>query len=726
MNKLLKFLLWTLASIVILIILAAVLIPLLIDPNDFKDEIAAQVHKQTGRHLKIEGDIDLSFSLPLSVALDLGRVELSNAAGFGDEPFVKMQDASVFVSIWPLITKNQLNIGKVKLTGMELNLIKNDQGKTNWDDLSEVKSDTTTPAEQGKSAAVSEQGASFVPVITVESIAIKDARINWTDQQNLQQLTLSKTDISISQLIENTPFGFKLSTHLSSDKPAINGDITFNSHPTISLSSQLFQLTDTHLSIDLTGDALPGGKNKTTLMGNIVFDGQKQQLDISKMKLTSYDMVINGLFKAIAIDKGVQYNGKITIDPFSPKTLAASLGAALPEMKNSQALGSSNMQLEFSGDPKQLTISSLIANLDDTTLKGTATIKNFQTSHYKFDIELNQLDLDFYATAESTQKSKDAPEKAGQGKTRSDKTIADKTSKTSTSTAKPDTSPSQSPLETLRQLNLDGKLTIGKFKAGGAKMSNVVIILKGNKGIIELAPLKADLYSGKLNLNTTINATKDTPTIKLVNDLSHVKIGDLLMDTTGSNEFTGNANIKANITTSGKTKDQLLKNSNGSANLLITDGNIKSLDIISTLRTAQALYRGKVPPTQSQQENTKFTELKGTFKIKNGVVHNNDLYSRSPVMEFTGKGYADLPREYMDYTLKVKMLDSLKIDDKTGGTDYKGKEFPYTIKGTFSELSQTASIDKVLEQQAIKAIEKKLNREIERRFGDKFKDLIKF
>lgn len=712
MNKLLKFLLWTLASIVILIILAAVLIPVFIDPNDYKDEIAAQVHQLTGRNLRIDGDIDLSFSLPLSVDLDLGQVELSNAAGFGDEPFAKMQDASIFVSIWPLITKNQLNIGEVKLTGMELNLIKNAQGKTNWDDLAKATNESATPAEVEKTTAVSAQETSAAPVITVKGINIKDATIHWTDQQNQQQLTLSKTDISISQLIENTPFEFKLSTHLNSDKPAVSGDIMLNSHPTVSLYEQLFQLKNTQLSMDLGGAALPGGKNKTTFVGDIIFDAQKQQLDISKMKLTSYDMVIKGLFKAAAVDKGLQYNGKMTIDRFSPKTLAANLGATLPEMENPQALGTSDMQVEFKGDQNQLAISSLSANLDNTSLQGTAAIKNFQTPRYKFDLALNQLDLDFYATAPIKQESKQEP-KSRQAVKKTDK---DKT----------DSSPGLFPLETLRQLNLDGKLSIGKFKAGGAKMTHVVIILKGNKGIIELAPLKADLYSGKLNLQTRINAAKDTPTIQLVNDLSHVEIGDLLMDTSGSNEFTGKTNIKVNITTAGHTKDQLLKNSNGSGNLLITDGHIKSLDIISTLRTAQALYRGKALPTTSQDNNTKFSELKGSFKIKKGVVHNNDLYSRSPVMEFTGKGYADLPKEYMDYTLNVKLLNSLKIDDKSGSSDYKGQEFPYTIKGKFSDISQTASVDKVLEQQAIKTIEQKLNKEIERRFGDKFKDLIKF
>ena len=36
-----------------------------------------------------------------------------------------MQDASLFVSIWPLINDNRLEVGKIKLSGMELNLMRN-------------------------------------------------------------------------------------------------------------------------------------------------------------------------------------------------------------------------------------------------------------------------------------------------------------------------------------------------------------------------------------------------------------------------------------------------------------------------------------------------------------------------------------------------------------------------------------------------------------------------
>jgi AsmA protein len=157
MTKLLKILLWLLASLVIVIVLASVLLPILVDPNDYKDEIAQQVYNKTGRTLTIEGDIELSISLPLSVSLDLGKIELSNAKGFNDTPFARMQGASLYVAIMPLLTSNQLDIGEIQLNGMELNLIKNKQGQTNWADLS---SPATT--EQQKDQQIEKQASAAI------------------------------------------------------------------------------------------------------------------------------------------------------------------------------------------------------------------------------------------------------------------------------------------------------------------------------------------------------------------------------------------------------------------------------------------------------------------------------------------------------------------------------------------------------------------------------------
>ena len=714
MNKLIKIILWSLASLVVIVVLAAILIPVLVNPNDYKDEIAQQVYQKTGRTLTIEGDIDLSISLPLSVSLDLGKTELSNAKGFGEQPFARIDEVSLYVAIMPLLTQNRLDIGEVRLNNMALNLIKNKDGKTNWADLSGEKSATEkeTDAKSSTGTAKPATEKASMPAISVAGLSVKDAQISWTDKQNNQHIVLSKANISISELIEDKPFDLEISTLIDSTNPEMKGSFKLSSSPTITLTQQLFKLPKTQLTLDLTGSALPGGATKTTLGGDIVFDGLKQLLDINGMKLTSYEMIINGQFHAAKLDSAPEYNGKISIEKFSPKQLAAALGAALPAMKQEQALSSADAQLSFKGNQNNLNISSLTANLDDTALTGTAAIKNFQKPVYGFDLKLNQLNLDYYAVA--------APEQAT-AKTPAPKAETKKTA----SKGKPATAPIF-PVETLRTLNLDGKLTIGQFIAGGAKMTNVVIVLKGKDGLVQLAPLKADLYKGNINLKTTLDARSNTPKLKIINELKGVQIGDLLQDVSGSQEITGTANISANITTAGNDKDRLIKNSNGVVKLLVANGHVKKLDVINTLRKAEAMLKGRSVPTQDQEQNTKFSELKGTFNIKNGVVKNNDLSSKSPVMELTGAGYADLPKEYLDYTLKVKLLNSLKIDEKSQGTDYRGKEIPYTIKGKFSELKQEANISKVLEQQAKKKVEEKLNEKLEEKFGDKFKGLLKF
>ncbi len=712
MAKLIKFLLWTTASLLVLIILAAVLIPILVDPNDYKEEITQQVYQKTGRTLTIEGDIDIAISLPLSVALELGKVHLSNAEGFTDTPFAKMQGASLYVSIMPLLNENRLEVGEIKLSNLELNLVKNKQGITNWSDLSAKKEDTTNKKESSPTNAPSTDKTTM-PEIHIAGLNIENAHITWTDEQANQTIRLSKTNITISELIEDNPFKLKLSTHIEANNPEISGDFSLESSPIVSLSKQLFQLPDTALSLDLVGSTLPGGSNKTQLKGDIIFNGESQTLDIKKMKLNSYDMAINGLFHAGNLDSAPQYNGQISIEKFSPKTLAASLGMALPKMKEANALNAADAKITFKGADNKITISSLEANLDETSLKGNASIRNFKKPLYGFDLTLNQLNLDYYALA--------AVEKAST--TARTESTADK-KKIPTSKAK--NTAAIFPLETLRQLNLDGKLSIAQFIAAGAKMSNVVIVLKADKGLVKLAPLKANLYEGNINLKTTIDARNKTPKLTIINELKNVQIGDLLQDTTGSQEFTGAGNISANITTAGNDKDTIIKNTNGTSKFLITDGHIKKLDIIGTIRKADALLKGKTLPTTEQDNNTKFTDLKGTLKIKNGVVHNNDLSSKSPLMVLTGEGYADFPKEYADYTLKVKLLNSVKIDKNTKGSDYKGKEFPYTIKGKFSELSESADISKVLEQEVKKKVVKELNKKLEEKFGDKFKGLLKF
>jgi len=154
MGKLLRLVVFALAGLVLLIVAAAIILPLVVDPNDFKDEIAAAVESQTGRTLSMEGDISLSVFPWLG--LDMGPVSLSNAAGFSDQPFASMDAVQVRIKLLPLLSK-QVEMDTVVLRGLHVSLETDKTGKTNWSDLAGAAESTEeTPTAATKSASPAE------------------------------------------------------------------------------------------------------------------------------------------------------------------------------------------------------------------------------------------------------------------------------------------------------------------------------------------------------------------------------------------------------------------------------------------------------------------------------------------------------------------------------------------------------------------------------------------
>ena len=99
MLKSLKILAW-LAGIALLVIVAVdIALPLFVDPDDFKPQIAQLVKEKTGRTLDIQGTIKLSVFPWLGVKL--GTTTPSNASGFGAEPFVRAESAELRVKLPP-------------------------------------------------------------------------------------------------------------------------------------------------------------------------------------------------------------------------------------------------------------------------------------------------------------------------------------------------------------------------------------------------------------------------------------------------------------------------------------------------------------------------------------------------------------------------------------------------------------------------------------------------
>ena len=210
MGKLLKIL----SGLVLLIVGAAIVAPMMIDPNDYREQIQTVVKEKTGRDLAINGD--LSVSLFPWIGIGLNDVSLSNAVGFKAAPFAKIQEANVKVKLLPLLSQH-VEVSTVVLKGMSLNLEKNQAGKTNWDDL--VQPSTESDATQGKSTEQSSTLA--MSAMAIGGLQIVNANITWDDASKGERYSLAGLDLTTDALSLGSPMGVELTLTVNSHQPKL-------------------------------------------------------------------------------------------------------------------------------------------------------------------------------------------------------------------------------------------------------------------------------------------------------------------------------------------------------------------------------------------------------------------------------------------------------------------------------------------------------------------------
>ncbi len=133
MFRYLKYVAIAVLAIIALTLIAGIIVSLTFDPNDYKDRIAQMVEERTGRQLIIGDDLELTVCPWRGVTT--GNVSMSNAAGFGDDPFLELGRISAHMKLLPLVLDREFEISTITLDGLKLNLARNKAGVTNWDEL---------------------------------------------------------------------------------------------------------------------------------------------------------------------------------------------------------------------------------------------------------------------------------------------------------------------------------------------------------------------------------------------------------------------------------------------------------------------------------------------------------------------------------------------------------------------------------------------------------------
>ena len=114
--------------------------------------------------------------------------------------------------------------------------------------------------------------------------------------------------------------------------------------------------------------------------------------------------------------------------------------------------------------------------------------------------------------------------------------------------------------------------------------------------------------------------------------------------------------------------------------------------------------------------------------MTNGVIRNQDLAAKSPLLRVEGKGSVDLPKEALDYLVTAKVIGSLEGQGGKGLADVRGVAIPVQVAGTFAKPSYKIRLDEALrevaEDKVKEKVQEKVEEKLEKQFGDSLKGLF--
>jgi len=666
--KVLKWLAVTFGVLVVVVGIGIVALVYLVDWNDFRDTIQNQVKNQTGRDLEIAGDLEPSVFPWAGISIE--GIALANAEGFGETPFARIGSADVKVELLPLL-RRIVNVRTVELRGLELDLQRAADGTTNWEDLVQGTSSTTTSEESAGDTEVTtevEGSTATIAALAVGGIEITDANVSWTDLQSGTDATLTDFDLVTGAIELAEPFDLSVDFDIASESLDLAAVVDGSGEVTIDLDNQTYALSGFSLTTNATGGALPGEALEATLGADVLAALGENRVEITDLTLAALGIALAGRASVADLDTDPAIEATLASETFSPRELMGRLEIEPPMTADESVLESASLSLALAATPTSAALNALELTLDDTTLSGEASVPSLGGAGLpplRFEVTVDAIDADRYLppAIEGEAPAEEEPTPAGDG------TIA-------------------LPTELLRQLDVDGTLRVGSVEVANLTAADIVVPLKAANGQLALEGLAASLYEGKLDANASLDASAATPRYGVDLALEGIQADPLLADLLQKESFlSGAGGLRADITTGGNTLDALKAGLDGTFESAFTDGSINGVNIGYQLRRAKAaLSRESIPP-EEKNVKTDFTALSVSGRFDDGVMRSDDLDLRSPLLRVGGAGEVDLPGERVDYTVTTLVTGTSKGQGGEELESLKGVKLDIPIRGTFDELA---------------------------------------
>lgn len=683
MSKVLKIILGLFGLLLVLALVAIIVIPLLVDPNDYRAQIADAVEERTGRSFEIEGEISLSVFPWLG--LEVGSMRLGNPPGFGDQPFAQISSAAVGAKLMPLLFR-RLEVSTLKLDGLNVELIRRADGEVNWTGLGGQPDDSQAPADEPDPA-----GGGF-SLEQVGGLDVTNARLRHEDRGSDSVTEMLIPRISTGKLVPGTFFPLEAELRLARANGATEGELHATLEATARFAAGALSVRGLELALEMSGADLPGGTQTARLaVPEMELDTNAQSLEMPALSMEVAGLRLDAELSGSDVIDAPVLAGRLETNEFSPRALLRELGMASPETTDAEVLEVASLESDFRFEDGRAALDPVRARLDDTRLEGSASLAPGEVLRLRAELALDGIDLDRYLPPE---------DEAAEGAPSEDAALA---------------------FDWLRDLDLDASLKMDQLRVSGLGLAAVEARAVARDGVMDLAPMRADLYEGTLRGSARLDARETPAVFSLQQSLEGLDLQPFARDLADFERLGGTARLDADLETRAASTSGLLSGLQGDLAFDVADGAFTGINLWFEIQRAWALVRGREAPERDSND-TEFRQLSGTAQIRDGVLVNDDLVGGLPFLALEGSGEVDLAAGELDYRLNATVIREA-VDEATGETsELAGASVPLRLHGSLDSPSVGVEIKDLVRDRAAQEVLRRLGVDEGKSLQDELKE----
>ena len=345
--------------------------------------------------------------------------------------------------------------------------------------------------------------------------------------------------------------------------------------------------------------------------------------------------------------------GSLRTREFSPRTLFGRFDQPIPVTADETVLRRAVVETRLDVDGERGRFENIRLQLDDSTITGELTVEDFTNPGYVFALGIDRVDVDRYLPPAAETADADT---AGAGDL-------------------------DLPSQALRDLALQGRVSVGDMKLANLRFADVVTELSVGDGLGTIESARAKLYGGEFAGDLKLDTLGNEPALSISGRATAIQVDPLMTALRGESSLAGTGTFDLALTGTGVTMSQALRSAGGHIDFALRDGLIRGFDLGYVLCSTYSARQQLPRPARRESNTTAYQLLRGSAQVSAGIARTRDLEATTPFMGVAGQGQLDLATREVNYDVVATLTGSTGIAGCEPMDSQIGKSIPVKVTG---------------------------------------------